>query len=172
MIEFMIIAAPRCGTTWAANWLSTDSTLCIHDPLYTKHYSELDSIYSNKMLGVSCTGLYHFPDFINSHPARKVILHRPIGEINKSLELLGLPGVRDEDINRLNTIKGKHFAWTELFNNPSEIYEYLLLKRFDSERFNQIKHIEMQPRFCSLPVSKEVTARLILELQGDATWHG
>jgi len=27
MINFMIVALPRSGTTWAANWLTTDTTL-------------------------------------------------------------------------------------------------------------------------------------------------
>ena len=46
MIDFMVIGLPRTGTTWASNWLTTDSTQCYHDPLYHTHYEDWDEKFS------------------------------------------------------------------------------------------------------------------------------
>jgi len=163
MVEFMILAAPRSGTTWASNWLTTDKTLCLHDPLWTHHYSDLDKIQSNKILGVSCTGLYMFPQFVNSHPSRKIILHRNEQEINDSLNAIGLPPLSDTEKN-LNKIVGWHIDWKQIFTEPKAIYEYLTGLEFDAERHEFLKTIEMQPDFEGLKVGREVTARLLKEL--------
>lgn len=156
----MVIGEPRSGTTWAANWLTTDTTLCLHDPLFNHHYSDLDSIRSKKMLGISCTGIAKFPHYLNAHPARKVILHRDPEEIKQSLEGIGL---KYSPVD-LKSICGMHVKWTDLFENPKGIYEYLLQRKFDRERHNELKQIEMQPDFKSLTINKEVTKRLLNEM--------
>lgn len=163
MVEFMVLAAPRSGTTWVSNWLTTDTTLCLHDPLWTHHYSDLDKIKSSKVLGVACTGLYMFPDFVNSHPARKVILHRDEKEINDSLNAIGLPSLSNTERD-LNKIVGWHIDWQQIFTEPKTIYEYLTGLEFDKERHEFLKGIEMQPNFEGLKIGKEVTLKLIKEL--------
>ena len=166
MIDFMLLASPRSGTTWSANWLSTDTTLCLHDPLWTRHYSELDDIESAKKLGVSCTGLYLFPEFVNSHPARKVILHRDLSEINESLDEIGLPMITQQQHKMLDQIEGLHFDYKDIFTKPRTIYEYLTGLPFDEERHELLLDIEMQPKFSGLKIGREVTRKLINELQG------
>jgi hypothetical protein len=164
MIDFMLIAAPRSGTTWAANWMTTDKTLCLHDPLWTHHYNDLDHIRSEKSLGVACTGLYMFPEFVNSHPARKVILHRDEREINESLVAIGLDPIKDTE-KSLYKIDGVHLDWKVIFDEPKDVYEYLTGLKFDQERHEFLKEIEMQPNFKGLKIGREVTKSLILELQ-------
>lgn len=164
MIEFMILAAPRSGTTWVANWLTTNNTLCLHDPLWKHHYNALDKIESKKVLGVACTGLYMFPDFVNYHPARKIILHRDEQEINESLNAIGLPPVSNTERD-LKKIAGYHLDWREVFMNPRGIYEYLTGFEFDEERHAFLKEIEMQPYFAGLKINKEVTLTLLNELE-------
>lgn len=166
MIDFMLISAPRCGTTWAANWLTTDTTLCLHDPMWTHHYSELDNIKSSKVLGLAETGLYLFPEFVNKHPARKIILHRNLEEINKSLEDIGLFPISNEQNESLYRLNGAHYSWYDLWEKPKEIYEFLLHMPFDQERFELLKEIEMQPNFEGLKINKNVTAKLMKELSG------
>jgi len=167
MVEFMLLAAPRSGTTWASNWLTTDQTLCLHDPLWTHHYSDLDRIETKKVLGVACTGLFMFPDFVNSHPARKVILHRDEQEINESLERIGLTGISNANED-LYKIGGLHVDWKEIFTKPKMIYEFLTGLEFDPERHEVLKAIEMQPNFAGLKVGHDVTAKLLDELAGIA----
>lgn len=165
MIEFMVIALPRSGTTWASNWLTTDDTLCLHDPLWDRHYSELDSIKSKKRLGVSCTGLMLFPQWLNQHPARKVILHRDVIEVNASLGAIGMPRMEHDAEDRLWGIAGLHVPWTDLFDAPSAIYEHLLQKEFDAERHAELRKISMQPNFEEIAVNKDAVRRLMTELR-------
>ena len=168
MIEFMVIALPRSGTTWAANWLCTDTTLCIHDPLYERHYAELDHIKSKKRIGVSCTGLWRFPKWVNGHTARKVILHRSVDEINESLTELGFPAVPESDADMLDAIEGIHVDWRALFDDPKIMYEYLLDKPFDAERHQELKSMAIQPEFATLKTDRTACKRLMDELRSIA----
>lgn len=172
MIDFMIVALPRCGTTWASNWLTTEFTHCTHDPLYTTHYRDWDEKLSlpGRVSGVSCTGIWRWADWLNDHPARKVILHRDLGEIQKSMEEIGLPGVIGPDEERqLRSVIGLHVPFTDLFESAraSEIWQYLVPGRpFNRIRHRELINIEMQPKFSGLKVGPEVTRKLISELQG------
>jgi hypothetical protein len=162
----MLLAPPRSGTTWAANWLTTDTTLCLHDPLYTKHYTELDSLKTGKTLGISCTGLAYFPEWVNKHPAKKIVLHRDINEVEESLEKIGLL-MALPDVNyiiNLESIDAIHLPWTDLFDNPKFIYETLLERPFDAERHLLLKEITMQPNFGCVTVGHDVTRRLVSEV--------
>lgn len=165
MIEFMVIGPPRSGTTWAANWLTTERTLCLHDPLWTMHYTEIDNYPTSRRLGVSCTGLLMFPEWLNRHPARKLVLHRPLEEVNASLDEIGLDLITDAIIGNLDRIEGMHVFWMDLFNTPEKIHQYLLGEPHDIERHQLLKQMEIQPNFEGLTISREVTKRLVNELR-------
>lgn len=165
-IQFMVIAAPRSATTWTSNWLTTDTTLCLHDPLWTHHYSELDSYPTNKMLGIACTGIALFPEWVNAHPARKIILRRDLKEIDVSMERIGLTEVSSTWEGVLDRIDGVHLPWTAVFDQPQRIYEYLLDKPFDAQRHAALKEIRMQPHFPGLIVDQGIASRLVRELSG------
>jgi hypothetical protein len=165
-IEFMVIAAPRSGTTWAANWLTTDTTLCLHDPIFNYHYSELDNVASKHKLGISCTGLMYFPEWLNNHPARKVVLHRDNQEIRDSIAKLGFPPTDEDYSETLNVIDGQHYAWSDIFDNPKPIYEYLLDKEFDAERHSELKKVWMEPNFNQVNPTAGALHRIFDELRG------
>jgi len=138
----------------------------LHDPLYKWHYSELDGLKSHKKLGLSCTGLYFFVDWINQHPAKKVVLHRDGKEIRDSLEELGLPAMPEDFYERqLWKVGGWHYDWKAIFEKPREIYEYLLGQPFDEERHNLLKDIHMQPAFENITINAEKTRRLAQEVK-------
>lgn len=167
MLDFMIIGLPRSGTTWASNFFTTDKSLCLHDPLYTLHYDQLDQIEApGKKVGISCTGLWRWPDFIKAHPARKIILRRPLVEINRSLAEIGLPPATQENANQLALLPGEHFLFSDLFNARAcrHMAEHLGLP-FDDERHAELINIEMQPKFSGLKVGADVTRQLVAELQ-------
>lgn len=149
MIEFMLLGAPRSGTAWAANWLTTDASLCLHEPLYAYTHEQLDSRIGSRQLGIACTvsALLN----VNRHPARKVILHRDPQEVRESMGRLGIPG--DYDFNALENMEGRHYHWSALFEEPAPIYEYLLEYPFDAERHELLRGMNVQ------------NTRLIHELQ-------
>ena len=166
MIDFMLIAAPRSATTWVGNLLTTSESHCIHDPLVMHHYADIDAIKSLKTLGISCTGIWMFPAFLASHPARKVILHRPIEEVNQSLAEMGLGPVDSRCDELLREIDGRHYHWESVFERDTakEIYEYLLGLPFDVERFDELRKIRMEPEHARVPTNKETIRRLLAEL--------
>ena len=142
MLSFMLLAAPRSGTAWAANWLTTDTTLCLHEPLARWSIKQLDCIESDKTLGIACTALARFPDFVNAHPAPKVILHRDSREVCESMVALKVPG--SYDFAALDRIEGMHCDWRQLFDDPAPIYQHLLGKPFDAERHFELAAMNVQ----------------------------
>ena len=173
MIDFMIIGLPRSGTTWAANWLCSDLVHCTHDPLNTSHYLDWDRDFSYrlKVSGVSCTAIWRFPDFLNSHKARKIILHREIDDVNASLRNVGFPELEPGAENALDQIKGDHFHFSELLEptRAEKIWHRAALSQFDRVRHAELVKIHMQPNFGQMVIGKHeagVARRVIGELQG------
>lgn len=168
MINFMVIALPRSSTTWAANWLTTDNTLCLHDALAYRTLNEIDNNYkTNKILGLSDTGVFGYRNKLNSHPAKKVILHRDIKEINSSLNDLGLAPIDGSLTKMLDDINGLHVHYLDLFNNPKPIWEHLMAGNveFNPERHALLKEMQVQPEFANLmPVDKEAVKRYFKEI--------
>lgn len=163
----MVLAAPRSGTAWAANWLNTDNTRCLHDPLWRHHYDDLDKIESDKDLGISCTGLALHPTFLRHHLARKVVLHRPFKEINDSLARLGQNPLGKVWETALDQIPGMHAYWDDLFHpiKARPIYEYLLDRRFDPERHHELVDLNVQMNFGSVTINKAANARMFEDLR-------
>lgn len=178
MLDFMIIGLPRSGTTWVANFFCTERSLCFHDPLYTTHYEDWDTELRAKSpegaeVGISCTGIWRWADWVNDHPAKKLILHRDLGEIEKSMADIGLPGLEPGSEEKLNSIIGLHVPWTDLFDEAQMflIWHHLIgNSHFPSCRHQELVNIEMQPKFSGLSVGSEVTRRLQEEIQRAAGW--
>lgn len=167
-MNFMIIGLPRSGTTWAANWLTTDLTHCYHDPLYTAHYTDWDSLsIPGRETGVSCTGIWRWADWVNSQECPKVIIHRDVGDVIRSMREVGMPPVFEGDADSLNRIIGLHVPFSDLFDeNAQGIWEHLVITPFNRERHQELAMIEMQPQFSGLKVGRDVTLRLQAELCG------
>lgn len=168
----MVIGLPRSGTTWAANWLCTDRTHCIHDALNVHHYADLDLIESGKILGVADTGLWAFPAWLEAHTARKVILHRNLDEIAASLESIGLPPIPPNAGAVLDNIEGMHIPWTDLWewDKASAIYNYLTGLEFDAERHEELRQMNISPSLARVRRDKGVGRRLMSEIEKD--WMG
>lgn len=159
MIEFMVLSAPRSGSTWMSNWLTTEATLCLHDPILEHAPEALDHIESDRTLGVSCTGLALLPAFVNSHPARKVIVHRPIEQINRSLRSIGLTELSSIWDDALAKIVGMHVPFTHLFNSvlAAPIYEYLTHRLHDKARHAHLCRMHIDPEFTRVKVHRDRT---------------
>lgn len=167
-LNFMVIGLPRSGTTWASVWLTTDFSFCTHDPLYHTHYQDWDTRLSKpgRWSGVSCTGIFRHPKWLNSHPARKLILHRPLDQVNASLRDLNFPPIQQQEANLLSEIDGMHVPFSCLWDQEEaiKIWDYLGLPgSMDKARHQELKHIEMQPQFQMVRQCPEVGSRLLRE---------
>lgn len=167
MISFMVIAGERSASTWAANWLTTDTTLCIHDPLMRYTLGELDTVFPlmNKRKGLSCTALQLCPGWLNSHTAQKVILHRPEEEIAASWAKLGVEGYARDTTDRLCRIDGMHYPYMALFDpiTARQIADILGVP-FDAHRHAELVQMNIQPQWAAVSVTKrgvhELTDRI------------
>lgn len=171
MLDFMIIGLPRSGTTWLSNWLTTDKLLCIHDPLYKMHYTALDDYaamyrYKYDKIGVSCTGLWRWSEWVNNHSAKKIVVHRDIRDINNSLAKLNLPILDDSLVKSLDHIDGLHINYDDMFNldHAKMIFDYITQSEFDMLRYELLREFNVQPEFEKVSVNKEAIQKLYSEL--------
>jgi hypothetical protein len=154
MIEFMVLSAPRSGSTWASNWLTTERTLCLHDPVLEHAPEDFDSIACDRRLGISCTATPLLPDFVNRHRARKLIVHRDIADINRSLEHCGMTRLESIWDGALDKLEGLHVQHTALFN-PAQarvIWRHLLGTEMDDRRHRLLTDMHIDPNFGRLRV--------------------
>jgi hypothetical protein len=121
-----------------------------------------------KAFGISCTALPLFPDYVNKHPAPRVILHRPVDEINASLDKLGLSGLSAEWHGKLQNLVGWHLDYTALFDpdQAKKIYEYLLDKPFDYQRHQLLREMQVEPDISNVVHNPGAVRALVAQLQG------
>jgi hypothetical protein len=165
MISFMVLAGPRSATTWVSQLLTTDSTLCLHDPLIEHTPGALDKMeIPGRHLGVAETSAMYMDSWTKHHPAKKVFLWRDPLEINCSLRLLGLP---DIDAQKYMSWCAKQppeqvHHWQSVFHAPTaeKICEYLGVP-FCHHRFRELVKVNIQPEWARLPVDKNAVAALL-----------
>jgi hypothetical protein len=158
MVHFMVLSAPRCASTWVANWLTSERVLCLHDPVLEHTPEALDTIATDRLFGVACTGLALLTSFVNAHPARKVVIHRDFRDINDSLLSLGLTRVIAKHWEAaLHAIEAVHVNYHDLFQavSAARIYEYLTDLPFDRARYEQLRLMHIEPLFDEVPVIPE-----------------
>lgn len=170
MIEFMVLGAPRSGTAWAANWLTTERTLCLHDVLFDCDLDDVDKVPCDRKLGVADTGLGLFPDWVKKHPARKVVLRRDLRQINKSLREAGLQEIQAEWYRRLYNLTGPevmHVEWNVLFEGPEIIHHHLFGNSipFDGARHALLARLNVQVDFEKVDPDPLVARKMILRVQ-------
>jgi hypothetical protein len=82
----------------------------------TRNWEELDAMNIGAKLGVSETsGIFHV-EKINQHPAKKIIIDRPLAHINASLERLNLPKMEESHVELLRGIRGHRIQFNKLFS--------------------------------------------------------
>jgi hypothetical protein len=157
MVRFMVLSAPRSASTWAANWLTTDRTLCLHDPILEHSPEDMDQLPCDRILGVACTGLALLPGFIRLHQARKVIVHRDLDEVNRSLVSIGLTPLGNVWNTALEQIQGMHVYYHDLFDptHARRIYEHLTNLPFDAARHEQLCTMHVEPNFEKIKIKPE-----------------
>ena len=139
----MVIAAPRSGTGWAANWLTTDMSLCYHGLSARAPMERWQTLESDRMLGTAETALWWAAEMLNLYPARKVILHRDPAEICASLQMPELLERIEHMQTSLCDIDGMHVRWDQMFDDPAPIYEHLLQRPFDGERHAELVRLQV-----------------------------
>lgn len=148
-MDFQLIALPRSGTTWAANWLTYDGAICYHDPLSYRTPAALDAHAPGREWGISCTGSWMLDKWLASYSCPRVILERDIGEINTSLGEIGYSGLPPWCEAKFKELPGKRFHYSALFDpdGAEEIWSILRKTKFDKERHKILCEMSIQPDF-------------------------
>lgn len=151
MLDFAVIGLPRSGTTWAANWLTTDRSICLHDPLVNNTLTELaDWEVPGKLCGVACTGLWMFPEWVAENVKHVVLIDRDPDEVNRSLNAIGLSPLRDADIARFLDMDGQRADMLDLFDvaAASDIWFSLVPELdYDVDRHMVLASMMINPYF-------------------------
>ncbi len=165
----MVLGGPRSATTWVANWLTTERTMCLHDPLLEYNRRQLDIMtIPGKQIGIACTSTLLFPEWYTKHPARKILLYREPDEVNRSLEALGLPVLDVPAHNGRVHVAVKAgiqiWHWEAVFaqDTARQIWEHLMPHEpFDLYRHDLLTQFNVQPHWRRLPVSKDAVMDLV-----------
>lgn len=166
MINFMVLAGPRSATTWAANWLTTDTTVCLHDPLleYTTEQLHRITFPGGRRFGISCTSSMLYPDWINMQKCPKVVLVRDVGEINASLRTLGLVElIPSRHQRRLAAVQNAMFVPYEylFMTSKARIIADHLGVPFDPIRHNILMQMRVEPAWKHLNIGRAAADILI-----------
>ena len=142
VLDFIVTGFPRSATTWASVWLNTQITHCVHDPLHHWHYTDFDQVLGSELFttGISCTGVWHWVDWLNAHPAKKLVLHRGFSDVQNSLVAAGFPQMPESDRHGLDNVQGLHVHYADLFNKHTaeHIWNYLVPEPFDAKRHKEL----------------------------------
>lgn len=147
MIDFIVLGLPRSGTTWLSVWLTTDRSLCLHDPfaLGVPETWPRDA----RRFGISCTGAYLFPKWLARQECPVAIIERDSESCELSLARAGLPADSVPALRtRLDATDGRRFAFDALWNEDTarELWAFLLPQiPFDALRYAQLRQTQIQP---------------------------
>lgn len=165
MVDFMVISLPRSRSTWLANWLTTDKTLCLHDPLRDQALGDLDEYETGKAFGISDTSLFFYGARLNRHPAKKLIIHRRLAEVSRSIG----DKLDPECAKQLDAIYGMHVQFDDINHQASDIWEYLIGDGFDQERFDNLTRMNIEPHFPGMKrASQHYIRRLAMLIKNPA----
>lgn len=147
MIAFRVYGLPRSGTTWVANWLTTDKSLCWHDPVEWALPADILewSARQTKRAGISCTGTW-LRDWPSEAPT--LLLDRNTDAVQESLVHNGLPPLPDWVFARFRSLPFRRVELRELLQPgyAEEVWEYLLPGLpFDASRHEQLRKMQIQP---------------------------
>jgi hypothetical protein len=143
-VDFIVLGLPRSGTTWLANWLTTDTTVCLHDPfrLLPEQWPR-----DGRTFGVSCTGGYLMPKWLDAQTCPVAVIERDPADCDASLARMGMGsvGVLAPELNR---VRARRWRFADLWNETSarDLWAFLLPNvRFDAVRYRLLRDMQVQP---------------------------
>lgn len=144
-VDFIVLGLPRSGTTWIANWLTTDRSLCLHDP-----FNQLPENWprDERLFGVSCTGAYLLPRWLDAQNCAVAVIERDPEACEASLAAAGLPGLGGLPA-AISSADGRRWRFSDLWKEDaaSELWAFLLPGiPFDALRYRLLRDMRIEPK--------------------------
>lgn len=160
MIDFAVVGLPRSGTTWLANWLTTDRSLCLHDPFSNSLPETWDA--GDKRLGISCTGAYLMPGWLESLSCPLVVIERDPAACDVSLQAMGLPTTWPL-LRSFKAAKGRRWRFDDIWDEVKarELWAFLLPGiAFNAPRYRLLREMHVQPHMDKWKPDPAIVAEL------------
>lgn len=159
-VDFIALGLPRSGTTWLANWLTTDRSLCLHDPFSRALPETWDA--GGKRLGISCTGAYLMPGWLEAQACPVAVIERDPAACDASLEAMGLPTTWP--LRRaFKAARGQRWRFEDIWHEDKarELWAFLLPGiAFDAPRYRLLRGMQVQPHMDKWKPDPAVAAEL------------
>ncbi len=144
-LDFIVLGLPRSATTWLANWLTTERSLCLHEPF--SYGMPAAWPIDERLRGISCTAAYLMRGWLENYDCPTALIERDPVACDASLRAIGLPGTAP--ITRLfNQADGRRFAYESLWHEEGarELWNFLLPHvPFDRLRYRLLQDMQIQP---------------------------
>ena len=147
MIDFAVFGLPRSGTAWLANWLTTETSLCLHDPFAASMPEHWEA--GGKRFGISCTGSYLFPKWIAQLDCPVAVIERDPVECAASLRANGLPDDVKPLKRALDAMDGRRWRFADLWNEDKarDLWAFLLPHApFDATRYRLLRAMKVETK--------------------------
>lgn len=161
-VDFIVIGLPRSGTTWLANWLTTESSLCLHDPFSAALPEDWDS--GGRRLGISCTGAYLLPKWLGAQRCPIAVIDRPYEECDRSLARVGMPKTTHRMRCLQSIAPGRRWRYEEIWQEKKarELWAFLLPGiPFDVQRYRLLTQMRVEPDLSNWKPDAAVLGELI-----------
>jgi hypothetical protein len=147
MLDFVVTGLPRSATTWLAVLLTTDRSLCLHDPFSLGWPDKWER--DGRRFGISCTGIYLMPEILGRQDCPVAIIERDPDDCRASLDLMGF---KDAQVDKLKAMldraEGLRFRFDDLWSEEKiqELWAFLVPGLpFDKLRYRQLAQMQIQP---------------------------
>ncbi len=159
-VDFIVLGLPRSGTTWLANWLTTDTTLCLHDPFNVP----LDQWPQDaRRRGISCTGAYLLPEWLKRQQCPVAVIQRDVGACDASLAGIGYPATTPHMQAMLDEVEGRRFDFADVWDEDEarDVWAFLLPGvAFDAIRYRLLAQMQIQPHMGKWTPNHELIRRM------------
>jgi len=147
-LDFIVLAYPRSGTTWLANWLTTDHSLCLHDPWAIGTPETWLPHFNLNFSGISCTVSALLPEWLQGYSCPIAIIERDRRDCDASLAAAGLMVPGEVVTAALDDVNARRFAfdalWTE--DGARALWAHLLPHLpFNAKRYRLLRGMQIQP---------------------------
>jgi hypothetical protein len=109
---------------------------------------DVDEYQSKKRIGISCTGAFMFPEWLERQNCPTILIDRDVCDINDSLHAIGMGGISGEMLDKFRAARGRRYRYKDLWDQKkaTEMWSFLLPDiPFDPERYRYLCEMQVQP---------------------------